>query len=169
MVPLLEWMTGLGSAAAVAAGRVEAGQPIRVPPTATEVRTPDGTSHAVDGAAEFRETREAGIYEVLQGDSVLEHVAVGPPVRESLLAPLAADAFEDRIGGRVETADDQRAWNREIFVTRQGPELWKPLLVLAMILLLLEAWIAAPGSSTGTRSRADRPADEHRELGVPAA
>jgi hypothetical protein len=168
MVPLLEWMTGLGSAAAVAAGRVEAGQPIRVPPTATQVRTPGGTTHAVDGAAEFRETREAGIYEVLRADSVLEHVAVGPPVRESLLTPLDEEAFEDRIGARVEAADDARAWNRQIFVTRQGPELWKPLLVLAMVLLLVEAWVAAAGSSTGARSRGERPAEERGELRVPA-
>jgi hypothetical protein len=166
MVPLLEWMTSLGSAAA--AGRIEAGQPILVPASATHVRTPDGTTHAVDGAAEFRETRDAGIYSILRGDEVLENVAVGPPVRESLLSPLPVDAFEDRIGPGVQTADDARAWNREIFVTRQGPELWKPLLVVALLLLLVEAWVAAPGASAGSRVGKRAPEEARREVGVPA-
>jgi hypothetical protein len=169
IVPLLEWMTSLGSTAGLAAGRVEAGDPLRVPAAATEVRTPGGDAHPIDAAGEFRETREAGIYTVLAGDSVLDHVAVGPPVRESLLSALEEDALEARIGERLRPAEDARDWNREIFVTRQGPELWRPLLIAALLLLLVEAWIAAPGSGTGrARAKPLEPDEGRREIGVPA-
>jgi hypothetical protein len=171
MVPLLEWMTTVGSSAASAGSRVEAGQPLGLPPSATHLRLPDGSTRAVDGTADFRETREAGLYTVLRGEAVLEHVAVGAPVRESLLAPLGEDAFEDRIGTELHTAEDLDEWGREIFVTRQGPELWKPLLVTAFVLLLVEAWVAAGGASAGARTRSPQgePDEGRREIGVTAS
>jgi hypothetical protein len=111
------------------------------------------------------------LYAVLQGETVLEHVAVGAPVRESLLAPLGEDAFEDRIGTELHTAEDLDAWGREIFVTRQGPELWKPLLVTALVLLLVESWVAAGGASAGARTRSPQgePEEGRREIGVTAS
>jgi hypothetical protein len=168
MMPLLEWMTSIGSAA-TSSVRLEAGQPLRVGASATHVRLPDGTVRPVDGTAEFRETREAGIYTVLGDETVLELVPVGAPVRESLLAPLGDDALEDRIGDELRLVDDTEDWGREIFVKRQGPELWRPLLLTALLLLLVEAWVAAPGGGAEARKRPTlRESEEGRqEIGVP--
>jgi hypothetical protein len=168
MVPLLEWMTAMGSTGS--APRVEAGQPLRVPPSATHVRLPDGSVRPVDGTAELRETRDAGIYTVLEDETVMDRVAVGAPVRESLLAPLGQDEMEERIGDELRPAEDLREWGREIFVTRQGPELWRALLLTALLLLLVEAWVAAPGAAVRARAAPVTPqAEERREAGVPAS
>jgi hypothetical protein len=167
MVPLLEWMTSIGSAAGAA--RIEAGQPLRVSAGATHVRLPGGTLRPVDAAVEFRETRDAGVYTVLENETVLEQVAVGAPVRESLLSPLDEDEMEERIGDELRSAEDVDEWAREIFVTRQGPELWRPLLAAALLLLLVEAWVAAAGAGIGTRSSGRESEEGRQEIGVPAA
>jgi hypothetical protein len=155
MVPLLEWINSLGATDA-GARTPEAGEPLALPAGADAVLSPDGTRHPTDGTLAFRETRGAGIYSVLAGDSVLEHVAVAPPVRESLLEPIGEDDLDARIGSEVTTVDDPSEWSRGIFMTRQGPELWRPLLAAALILLVLEAWVAASGRTS-----------EQREGGVP--
>jgi len=162
MVPLLEWTTSRWSSRESGAPRVEAGDPLSVSSGATHVRAPDGTTHPVDGTLVFRETREPGIYLVLQGDSVLERAAVGAPPRESLLAPLDADLHRESVGTRLRVVDDVRDWPREVFVSRQGPELWKPLLLLALLLLLLESWVAAAGRSVGGTVPSALPSAESR-------
>lgn len=169
MVPLLEWMASRGSAAASPLRRVEAGQPLPLPSIATHVRNPEGETHAIDRAGGFRATRSAGVYTVLEGDTVVEHVPVVPPLRESLLGRIESEEMEERIGTRLRTADDAEAWSSAIFVTRQGPELWRPLLVVAVLLLVLEAWVAAAGGVARGRSGVSEPAESGSEIGVTAA
>lgn len=148
MVPLVEWMvTGWGAGGVRPPTRV--GEALPLPSAATEVETPDGTRLAVDGSLELRTTRLAGVYRAFRGDSLLELLAVNPPVRESLLEPLAEDAMEARVG-ELTWVDDQRRWPRETFTRRQGYESWRILLAVALALLLLETWIAASG---GHRTR----------------
>ena len=162
MVPLLEWATARWSSPGGAGRRLEAGQPLSVSSAATHVETPDGTRHPVDGTQLFRATGVPGIYSVVQGDSVLDRVAVDPPGRESLLARMEARELEARLGRRVRRVEDARDWSREVFVTRQGPELWRSLLFLALLLLIVESWIAAPGSIGGRTPRA-APQEENRQ------
>jgi hypothetical protein len=169
MVPLLEWLASRGSTPAAPLARVEAGQPLPLPPAATHVRTPEGETHPVDRAGGFRATRSAGIYTILADETVLELVPVVPPLRESLLGRLERRQLEARIGSGTRTADDLEAWGRAIFVTRQGPELWRPLLMLALLLLVVEAWVAAPGGSGGRKHVGAVGPEEGREIRVPAA
>jgi hypothetical protein len=158
MIPLLEWATSRWSPAGALARRTEAGTPLSLSAAATHVEVPEGTRHPVDGTQAFPATRTAGIYTVLQGDSVLERIAVDPPARESLLSRLESDEIRERVGGQVSIVEDASDWPGEVFVSRQGPELWRPLLLAALVLLLLESWIAAPGrSSGGTPSALERP------------
>lgn len=147
MVPFLEWTTSRRPGAAGSGRSVVAGDPISVGGEATEVRAPDGTHRPVGGSQSFRRTREAGIYAVLGRDTVLEHVAVNPPNGESLLPRATRDDLEEHIGEGLTRADDLASWQRSIFTDRQGPELWRPLLLTALLLLLLESWIAAPGKA----------------------
>jgi hypothetical protein len=167
MVPLLEWMTSLGAEPTTARG-VEAGQPIRTPSGATHVQAPDGTLHPVDGTHAFPDTRQTGIYTLLRGDSVLQHIAVSAPVRESALARLTTAEIRTRAGQGARVADDAGSWRSSIFVSSQGPELWWPLLAAALALLLLEGWMAAPGRTASPRARPLPldPQDDPQEIGA---
>ena len=145
MVPLLEWLVstaGLGSSARA----LDAGAALPLPVSATAVRTPDGTTHAVDRGQDFRTTREPGIYRVLAGDSVVDAVAVNPPLRESLLAPADADAVVRALGVGTRVLPDSNTWEAAVFASRQGRELWRPLLVVALLLLLVESGAATSGA-----------------------
>ena len=145
MVPLLEWVvTGWGAGGTRPPSQV--GESIPLPSNATEVERPDGTRAPIDGSLELRTPRDAGIYRVFRGDSLLDLVAVNPPVRESLLEPLPAERLSSRVGP-VEVVVDPNRWSSETFTRRQGYESWRVLLSLVLGLLLLETWIAASGGS----------------------
>lgn len=151
MVPLLEWMvTGWGAGGTRPPARI--GEAIPLPSSATDVIRPDGTRLPVDGSVEIRTPRSAGVYRVMAGDSLLDLVAVNPPVRESLLEPLSEDRLSSALS-EFELVDDAGGWTREAFTRRQGFESWRLLLALALGLMLVETWIAAAGGSL-TRSRA---------------
>jgi hypothetical protein len=62
----------------------------------------------------------------------------------------------------VDDADD---WSRRIFVSRQGPELWRGFLTAVVVLLLLESWVAAPGT-TGPAARIPRAGPTQEEVGA---
>ena len=145
MLPLMEWIVTRSAVRGGGGAALEAGTPIAAPAAATAVRTPDGTLSPVDGTHVFRSTREAGIYEVMAGDSVLDRVAVNAPVRESLLVRVDQEALRARYGSELSLARDSTAWTRAIFTSRQGLEVWRPLLLTALVLLLAESWFAAAG------------------------
>jgi hypothetical protein len=101
----------------------------------------------VDPGLDFRPTREPGIYLVLRGDSVLDAVAVNPPVRESLLEPAEGVVVVQAFGPEVRIFTDTIAWTAAVFSSRQGDELWRPILAIALILLVLESVVAASGAT----------------------
>lgn len=144
MVPLVEWIVS-GWHAGADRSLHTTGDPLPLPSAATQVELPDGTRVPADGSSELRPTRDPGIYTVLRGDSVLERLALNASVRESLLAPLSHDALREHLGEGLRAVDDPRDWQREIFIDRQGRELWRPLVLTAVLLLVLEAWMAASG------------------------
>ena len=155
MVPLLEWLISTSDAGS---GRraVEAGTPLSLPTAATTIETPDGTRHPVDPALDFRPTREPGIYRILHGDSVLDAVAVNPPVRESLLEPAQGVVVVQAFGPGVRIFTDTTAWAAAVFSSRQGDELWRPLVAIALLLLVLESVVAASGAAQASRSWTQR-------------
>jgi hypothetical protein len=161
MVPLLEWIVSRAALPGARAASVEAGQPLRAPAEATAVRLPDGTLLPIDGTHVFRSTRQAGIYDVLAGDSVIDRMAVNVPVRESLLDRLEPEGLRDRYGSRLTLARDSTAWTRAVFTSRQGLEVWRPFLLIALFLLLFESWFAAagPGHTRSGSGRAQTEAD----------
>jgi hypothetical protein len=151
MVPFLEWMASRAEGAGPGGRSIQVGEPISLGANATHVETPDGTRHPVDAAQSFRRTRDAGLYAVLRADTVIERVAANPPPSESILRRATPRELDERLGTGVIRADDLGSWQRAIFTDRQGPELWRALLLLALLLLAVESWIAAAGG-TGART-----------------
>ena len=99
---------------------------------------------------------EAGIYRVLAGDSLLDLVAVNPPLRESLLEPADGSGVEQALGPEARLVADSAAWVDAVFVSHLGEELWRPLLLLALLLLIVESWVASTAASDA-RSRRGTP------------
>ena len=94
-------------------------------------------------------------------------VAVNPPLRESLLVPLSRDALSRAVGEAALDADSPQEWERETFTSRQGHELWRPLLLGALLLLLLESWMAASGGPS--RSERSEPTSDPKLRRAPHA
>jgi hypothetical protein len=147
MVPLLEWLLA-GSGAGAAPRRLEAGDPLSLPVAATQVETPSGTRVPVDATHEFRATRDPGIYTVLAGEEVLDRIPVNTPLSESILAPADRDRLEEVLAtGDAVYAGSSQAWRNRVFTRRRGREVWPLLLAAALVLLLLETWVASSGGS----------------------
>lgn len=160
MVRFLDWFTGEWAAAGTGPVERMAGTPLSAPRGAERVRLPSGDEVPVDATLMVQETGRSGLYTFLAGDSVLDVEAVNPPVSESRLAPADRSALDLLVGEDVTAVRRNGAWDRAIFRQRQGPELWRPFLLLALILLLVEAGIAAAGRT--------RPADSPRSSGEAA-
>ncbi|HSG08924.1 MAG TPA: BatA and WFA domain-containing protein [Longimicrobiales bacterium] len=156
MIRFVDWFTGQWAAPGGGAGEVMAGDPLAAPRSADAVRLPSGTELPVDGTRMLRATGEAGFYTFLTEDSVVSVEAVNPPPSESDLTPLDATGLRDRIGREVTVVRRSTSWDRAVFGARQGPELWQGLLVAGLLVLLVEAAVAASGPLWGRRrSRAE--------------
>ena len=159
MVPLLEWVVARWGNADGTARDLIAGGVIATPPTATAVRDPQGAIHPVDGTQPFRVTPWTGLYEILQNDSILGLVAVNAPASESVLDPIESDELHALVPGAITEVADTARWTRALFSTGRGPEVWRWLLVAAVLVLLAESLVAAagpsaPGSESPRSSRA---------------
>lgn len=157
MIRFIEWVandwTGTGNS------RIdhEAGQELSAPRGATHVRFPDGEIFEIDGSRMVRGTKEVGFYDFLDSDAILDVVAVNSPIAESRLEKLSPDAILEQVGEKVQLASDMEEWSQEIFRQRQGPELWWPLLFLAISLLIAESLIASAGQVKTRTTQLDTP------------
>jgi hypothetical protein len=109
------------------------------------VRFPSGVEREIDGTRTVRGTGEAGLYTFLAADTTVAVVALNPPPEESRLSPLDPDDFRDAIGREVVDVERADEWPRAVFRARQGPELWWPLLLAALLLLVAESLMATSG------------------------
>ncbi len=111
-----------------------------------EIVLPDGTSRKVSteqpGRLVFHETDQLGIYEVLDGDNVVKRFAINLFDREE--SDIALEVRQNGEDG-VKVVDSIEIGF--VDVTAQSPktpvrkELWKPLLLLALVVLVLEWYI----------------------------
>jgi hypothetical protein len=165
MVPLLDRLLGAWASAEAAPPVAGPGQTITLPPFTEAVEWPDGR---IEPAApgDYRLGPDAGVYRVHTGDSVAALLAVNPPPGESDLARVDNRRLASLVSGSdVERADNAAEWDRDIFRSRLGRELWRPALLLALLLLAVEALVAASGVMRRDRGRpADTaPAAAHAE------
>lgn len=153
MVRFVDWTSLRWAGRARQSVDAMAGQPLPAPSGATHVRLPGGELLEIDGTRTVRATRAAGFYTFMEGDSTVTVEAVNVPPAESALERLQPGELEGLLGGRPVTVDEADAWEGAVFRVRQGPELWRPLLFLALLLLAAESLVAAAG-----RSEPHRPA-----------
>jgi hypothetical protein len=155
MVPLLDRVIGVWASARAIDGAFAPGAEAPLPPGTTAVLRPDEVEERVDASAHYPLGGEPGIYRAMAGDSTLAVFAVNPPAWESELAQAGAGELASLLGGwSVATADDQDEWASEVYRERLGREIWRPLLLLALVLLLVEATIAAAGRLAAGRAGA---------------
>src|SRR5690606_5872729 len=163
MLPLLDRVLGAWAAAEPARSHVTPGEAVVLPSLADAVERPDGVRDPVEGGSRYRAPAQPGIYRVLAGERLVDAFAVNPPAIESDLTRFERRQLTAALDGwRVRITDDAGDWLRLIYQRRLGREVWRPLLLLALALLLIEGLVAAAG-----RARAARPGD--RGTGRPAA
>jgi hypothetical protein len=157
MLPLLERLTGAWALAQPPRTDLEAGAAVVAPPGATAMLLPDGVAiDAVPGAT-VRLGSEQGIYRFVSGDSVIAAYAVNAPAAASDLTRLDRRALEARLPGwDLYVTSDAAAFRRAAFRERVGREIWRPLLLALLAVLMLETLVAAAGRS---RRTAPAPAD----------
>jgi hypothetical protein len=145
MVRFLDWAASEWAGAGTGVVSRTAGLPLAAPRTATHVRLPSDTVVEVDGTRTVRTTGTAGFYTFLAADTIVSVEALNPPEEESRLASLEAAGLAAMLGDEGVIVTEGDRWSRAVFRARQGPELWRPLLLAAALLLAVEALLAASG------------------------
>ncbi len=145
MVPVLEWMVTHWASALASTFTLDVGDTWTVPDSVTAVADPDGTLVPLAEDRQFRVAR-AGLYRLLTEAEPFGTVAVNAPAAESDMSRVERDALEARsdLNAELVSAGD---WSDEVFRARTGPEIWRPLLIALIAILLAESWIAASGQT----------------------
>jgi hypothetical protein len=149
MVRFIDWVA-TEWAGSGAAGDFTVGDHLPAPAAATHVRFPSGREVEVDGTRTVRGTGEAGPYAFLEADTVVAVLALNPPPAESRLTRLDEADMESAIGAEVTVVERYADWRREAYRSRRGPELWWPLLLAALLLLIAESFVASSGRASGS-------------------
>ena len=154
MVRFIDWVVNEWTGTGVGQTDYEAGDELSAPRGATHVRFPYGEEFEIDGTRVVRGTNEVGFYDFLNSDTLIDVVALNSPITESRLEKLSPEDILAHIGERARPVSDRTEWSREVFGQRQGPELWWPLILVTILLLVIESLVASAGQiDTGvTRS-----------------
>lgn len=171
MLPLLDRMIGSWAAAEQPRTEHVPGEYIPLADEATAVERPDGTLDEVVPGSPYRAPSEPGVYRVLSGDRTISAFAVNPPASESQLERLEGSRLRAALGEwQATVVTDPDAWATTVYHERLGRETWRPLVLLVLALLLIEALIAAgsarSASSGGSRGGAPARAAEQRGAGT---
>jgi hypothetical protein len=101
--------------------------------------------------AGYRAPGRPGIYQIFTGDQLIDAFAVNPDPVESDLTRLDDRELRPALPGwNPEMVKNPADWTDAIFHQRLGREIWKPLVLAALALLLIEGLVAAAGRATGT-------------------
>lgn len=167
MVPLLDRLVGPWAATEPARPPSEPGETVLLPDGTTEIEHPDGSTHPAS-PGEHRITGGAGVYRVRSDGAVLGLIAVNPPPTESDLTRIEPRRLRDLIpASDIETVSSERGWTSDIFRNRLGRELWRLVLYAVLLLLAIEAIVAASGRARreqGERDLRSEPARHVSEL-----
>ena len=96
---------------------------------------------------------------------MLTAVPVNPPAAETDLTPASPREVRRAIPGTTAIVDDAAAWSRSIFRAGRGPEPWRAIAAILLILLLIETVLAAARklrarpSGSGEPATPDRPGE----------
>jgi hypothetical protein len=146
MIPLLDRLISAWAPALPSATDIGPGAEIALAPGTTAIERPDGTRDNVSGAAAYRFGAAPGIYKVLRDDSLVAAFAMNAPAAESDLARLRERDLDELLPGwSLHVTDDAGSWRRAAFRERLGRELWRPMLLALLLVLVVETTIAAAG------------------------
>lgn len=146
MIPLLDRLTGVWSSGEAPRAELAPGDRIALPRGADIVMDPDDVSHDVSGDAQFDAATTPGVYRVLSNGRIIGAFVVNPAETESELRYADPRRVERILSAfNVKRVESAGAWQRNIYSSRVGREVWRPLLVLLLILLAIEAFAAATG------------------------
>lgn len=155
LLPLLDRLTGAWATASAASSEATPGESYPIPAGATAIERPDGTRDTVDADGAYLVPGRAGVYLVRAGDRVIDAFAVNPAPAESELARLDARQLSAALPGwTLERVSNPDGWARAIYRQRLGREVWRPVALILLALLLVEGLIAASGRSGLGRARA---------------
>jgi hypothetical protein len=157
MLPLLDRLTGAWSLALPPRTDAVPGEEVALASAVTRVLRPDGSEDDVAGATSYRFGSDPGVYRMLAGDSTMAAFAVNPPATESDLARLDEDDLGALLPGwTLHPTTSDGAWRRAAYRERLGSELWRPLLIALLAVLIAETLVAASGTTRYTGARAAR-------------
>ena len=123
----------------------------RVPWSGTEmiaIRKPDGSTFIPDASpASYDDTNLPGVYTISLADGGSRSFAVNLDPLESKTSPMGVETLE-KLGVRLATGPAKEALDREHLRQLQNAELegrqklWRPLILAAIGVLILETWLA---------------------------
>jgi len=154
MLPLMDRLVGAWSSRGSRQLDVSAGEEAMLPEGAHTVERPDDVREPIEGRNTWNAAGEPGLYHVLDaGDSLLTVFAVNPPAAESRLERVSPREVRRALESWDPVmVDSESGWARQIFRERLGRELWRPLLVTALLLLGAEALVSAAGRAAARRT-----------------
>jgi hypothetical protein len=146
MIPLLDRLTGAWSSVEAPRAELAPGEQITLPRGADMVIDPADVRHDVDGVELFDAAITPGVYRVLSSGRIIGAFVVNPAETESELRYADPRRVERTLSAlNVKRVDSATAWQRNIYSSRVGREVWRALLALLLALLAVEALAAATG------------------------
>lgn len=96
---------------------------------------------------EYKNTHTTGIYKFYSGNTLLDYAVINHDIRESDLHKISESEFEDYLdkinfNGNVVYVKSGDDINKVIYQSRYGSELWKLFIIAALILALIEMFVA---------------------------
>jgi hypothetical protein len=154
LLPLLDVVIGAWSARSAPALEASPGEPISLPSGAHFIARPDGARDTLENGDSFRAPADPGVYRVLgEGGNELGAFVINTSPLETPLEAASTRRVRDVFSGwDTEFADRPEEWVRDIYRERLGRELWWPLIVVLLALLVAESLAAAAGRVGGVHS-----------------
>ncbi len=131
-------------------GSRQAGERFTLPPRADSLASPSGRAERVEGGAPWR-PRLAGSWRLTLrtfGGTESRLIGVNVPASESDPTPIGTAGLSRMLGSdAVRVVQSESDWKDVIFARRRGRDLRPALIVIALLVLALEAFLAAPRRS----------------------
>jgi len=154
LIPLLDQMIGAWASRSVEGYELAPGEVVELPEGSRAILRPDGVREELpEGTSAYRVPGRAGIYEIYGEEGLIHAFAVNPSPLESDLRRIDDTALRNVLAGwEIERVENPAEWTATIFRERHGREIWRPILLIALAILLIEGLVA----SSGVGGRRDR-------------
>jgi hypothetical protein len=161
LIPFLDWiLSGRTTSTDIHENRIT-GDPLVVPGDIVGLIDPIGTTQEIRGGQTFNATGNPGIYQLIRSDSTVTKVAFNVPAQESQLETIEIETLKDLLPESAVLVNDPGNWGNTVFVNRKGMEIWKWLVMIALVILVAETVAAASGLEQSRENSATTPSGEN--------